>query len=250
MASQRFVGADQVAGRLRRPVVDLQLVEARPVGQLHQRRGLQRAVDLVHVLRRRACSQSASHFSMRRSGCGEIGSRTGAAAPPDSTTSSIASSRSPTSSRRTIDVGVAGDAEGGRGHHLAAGEHGRGVGRDHVFQPRQSTCLLGGRAAESSAATGGHRHDHDPLRPARRGGQHRRHVQLQVRQQRRRIKLLDRQRRQDRQDLLGEIGLAGNCRCSAVHCCGSSTASPCSASRAGPRGRRRPARRPCGGRGG
>ena len=70
------VGPDQVARRLRRPIGIPQILEARPVGNFHQRGGVQRGVDLVNFLRAPGAATRISHVLMRRSGRADRSNRT------------------------------------------------------------------------------------------------------------------------------------------------------------------------------
>ena len=101
----QIVGPDQVAGHLRRPVVDLQLVESRPVDDLHQRRSLLRAVDFVDLPRPRAsASRPAISSAADRAGPRSSAARDRAAAatapPPPSPAAGRRSPRRPAGPRR------------------------------------------------------------------------------------------------------------------------------------------------------
>ncbi len=134
-------------------------------------------------------------------------------------------------------VGVAGDAEDGRGQDFVAGEDGRGVGGDNVVQPRQADAVRPPAALiQRENCVGDGQHD-DPLRgtsPRRRCRQHRRHVPLLARQKRRRIEVLHGQRGQRRQDFLGEVRLE-ELPLLGRPILGARTARPCSANSASAR---------------
>ena len=106
------------------------------------------------------------------------------------------------------NVGVAGDAEEGRGRDL------RHRGRARPRWPRSRLPSgpggrrrpAGGPSGKSAAERASRRSARSPSALVSRDGD----VPLQSRQPRRRMQLLDRQRREHGQDLLAEIGRQGN----------------------------------------
>ena len=193
----QILGADQVARNLRRPIVDFQVVEPAPVHQFHQRRRLQRTIDLVHRL--------VAEFQPIGQPRPQPRIGIGRNRQPHR--------RSPSPRQHDLlhrvqqivdlfvvlenDVGVAADAESGRGGHFAVGKHRAQVRRDHVFHRRHVRFRLR-RQRHPSRQLARHRHDDDPA-VGQFGGaiphEQTRHVQLQIRQQRAGLQFLNGQRR-------------------------------------------------------
>ena len=98
-----------------------------------------------------------------------------------------------------------------------AGEERAHVGRDHVFQAGQADVVAGQADPAGNLLRNG-RHGDPLFAPCLR--QHHGHVPLQPGQPRRRMQLLDRQRRQHREDLLAEMRLQELSAAWSVHCRG------------------------------
>ena len=157
---EQVVAAQQIARRLRRPLDVLQLLEARPVRQFHQGRPVERGVHLVDFL------------GLQLHQLVEPGANAGIGGGRD-----LQADRRPPLPREhgpldrleqvvglvALDgnVGVAGDAEQGRGRDLGAGEERAHVGRDHVFQAGQADVVA--RQADPAGNLLGNGRHGDPL---------------------------------------------------------------------------------------